>query len=63
MNDCRHHHTLLEQIEDRQDDLLARLDELNDRTEQLLSELKAAGTPDLAMLAVTNRQLKSMVAS
>jgi glutamate dehydrogenase len=33
------------------------------RTEQLLSELKAAGTPDLAMLAVTNRQLKSMVAS
>jgi glutamate dehydrogenase len=33
------------------------------RTEQLLSELKASGAPDLAMLAVTNRQLKSMVAS
>ena len=33
------------------------------RTEQLLGELQTAGTPDLAMLAVTNRQLKSMVAS
>ncbi len=32
------------------------------RTEQLLAELKAAGTPDLAMLAVANRQLKSLVA-
>ncbi len=31
------------------------------RTEQLLAELKTAGTPDLAMLAVANRQLKSMV--
>ncbi|WP_299623200.1 NAD-glutamate dehydrogenase [Pelagibius sp.] len=31
------------------------------RTEQLLEELKASGTPDLAMLAVANRQLKSMV--
>jgi glutamate dehydrogenase len=31
------------------------------RTEQLLTELKSAGTPDLAMLAVANRQLKSMV--
>ncbi|HYN21674.1 MAG TPA: NAD-glutamate dehydrogenase [Thermoanaerobaculia bacterium] len=30
------------------------------RTEQLLAELKAVGTPDLAMLAVANRQLKSM---
>ena len=32
------------------------------RTEQLLVELKATGTPDFAMLAVINRQLKSMVA-
>ncbi len=32
------------------------------RTEQLLLELRAAGTPDFAMLAVANRQLKSMVA-
>ena len=32
------------------------------RTEQLLTELKSTGTPDLAMLAVVNRQLKSMVA-
>ena len=33
------------------------------RTEQLLGELGAAGVPDLAMLAVANRQLKSMVSS
>ena len=32
------------------------------RSEQLVQELKASGTPDLAMLAVANRQLKSMVA-
>jgi len=31
------------------------------RTEQLLAELKATGTPDLAMLAVANRQLRAMV--
>ena len=31
------------------------------RTGQLLDELKASGTPDFAMLAVANRQLKSMV--
>ncbi len=31
------------------------------RTEQLLEELKSSGTPDFAMLAVANRQLKSMV--
>jgi glutamate dehydrogenase len=31
------------------------------RTAQLLEELKASGTPDFAMLAVANRQLKSMV--
>ena len=31
------------------------------RTDQLLVELKATGTPDFAMLAVANRQLKSMV--
>jgi len=31
------------------------------RTEQLISELKTAGSPDFAMLAVANRQLKSMV--
>ncbi|WP_340116289.1 NAD-glutamate dehydrogenase [Pelagibius sp. 7325] len=31
------------------------------RTEQLIEELKASGTPDFAMLAVANRQLKSMV--
>jgi glutamate dehydrogenase len=31
------------------------------RTEQLLAELKSTGTPDFAMLAVANRQLKSMV--
>ncbi|MES1243581.1 MAG: NAD-glutamate dehydrogenase [Acidobacteriota bacterium] len=30
------------------------------RAEQLLAELQAVGTPDLAMLAVANRQLKSM---
>jgi len=30
------------------------------RTNQLLAELRAAGTPDLAMLAVANRQLKSL---
>ncbi len=30
------------------------------RTETLLGELQAVGTPDLAMLAVANRQLKSM---
>jgi glutamate dehydrogenase len=30
------------------------------RTEQLLAELKSVGTPDLAMLAVANRQLKSI---
>ena len=31
------------------------------RSEQLIQELKASGTPDLAMLAVANRQMKSMV--
>ena len=31
------------------------------RSEQLLGELRATGTPDFAMLAVANRQLKSMV--
>jgi glutamate dehydrogenase len=31
------------------------------RSEQLVAELRASGTPDLAMLAVANRQLKSMV--
>jgi glutamate dehydrogenase len=31
------------------------------RTQQLLAELQAMGTPDFAMLAVANRQLKSMV--
>ncbi len=31
------------------------------RNDQLLAELKSAGTPDFAMLAVANRQLKSMV--
>ena len=31
------------------------------RSEQLLAELKSSGTPDLAMLAVANRQLRSMV--
>ena len=34
---------------------------LVNRTDQLLVELKATGTPDFAMLAVANRQLKSMV--
>ena len=33
------------------------------RTEQLLAELQAAGKPDLAMLAVANRQLRAMVDS
>jgi glutamate dehydrogenase len=33
------------------------------RAEQLLSELRTAGTPDLAMLAVANRQLRSLVSS
>ena len=32
------------------------------RTDQLIIELKSAGTPDFAMLAVANRQVKSMVA-
>ena len=31
------------------------------RTNQLITELKTIGTPDFAMLAVANRQLKSMV--
>jgi glutamate dehydrogenase len=31
-----------------------------ERNEQLLAELRTVGTPDLAMLAVANRQLKSM---
>ncbi|MDH3968345.1 MAG: NAD-glutamate dehydrogenase [Rhodospirillales bacterium] len=31
------------------------------RTEQLLAELQSTGTPDFAMLAVANRQLKTMV--
>jgi glutamate dehydrogenase len=31
------------------------------RTRELLQEMQSAGTPDLAMLAVANRQLKSMV--
>jgi glutamate dehydrogenase len=33
------------------------------RAEQLISELRASGNPDFAMLAVANRQLKSLVAS
>ena len=31
------------------------------RTEQLLAELQSTGAPDFAMLAVANRQLKTMV--
>ena len=31
------------------------------RTDQLLAELQAVGSPDFAMLAVANRQLKSMI--
>ena len=31
------------------------------RSEQLLQELRTSGTPDLAMLAVANRQMKSIV--
>ena len=31
------------------------------RSEQLLAELQAGVNPDLAMLAVANRQLRSMV--
>jgi glutamate dehydrogenase len=31
------------------------------RTEQLLAELQSTGSPDFAMLAVANRQLKTMV--
>ena len=31
------------------------------RTEQLIAELKSTGAPDFAMLAVANRQLKTMV--
>ena len=31
------------------------------RSEQLLAELRAGTAPDLAMLAVANRQLRSMV--
>ena len=34
---------------------------LVNRTDQLLVELRATGSPDFAMLAVANRQLKSMV--
>lgn len=33
------------------------------RTDQLVTELQATGTPDFAMLAVANRQLKSLVGS
>ena len=33
------------------------------RTEQLLGELQAMGAPDLAMLAVANRQMRAMVES
>ena len=33
------------------------------RSEQLVTELQATGTPDFAMLAVANRQLKSLVGS
>ena len=39
----------------------SRREPLVNRTNQLLAELRAAGTPDLAMLAVANRQLKSLV--
>jgi glutamate dehydrogenase len=42
------------------DDWVAERRPLVTRTEQLLAELQAVGTPDLAMLAVANRQLKSM---
>jgi NAD-specific glutamate dehydrogenase len=31
------------------------------RSEHLLAELQAGANPDLAMLAVANRQLRSMV--
>jgi glutamate dehydrogenase len=42
------------------DDWVAERRPLVTRTEQLLAELQGVGTPDLAMLAVANRQLKSM---
>ena len=41
---------------------LEKLD-LDDHRLIPISELRATGTPDLAMLAVANRQLKSLVAS
>jgi glutamate dehydrogenase len=40
---------------------IARRRPLVARKDQLLAELRAGGTPDLAMLAVANRQLKSVV--
>ena len=43
------------------EDWAGRRTALVNRTNQLLAELRAAGTPDLAMLAVANRQLKSLV--
>jgi glutamate dehydrogenase len=33
------------------------------RAEQLVAELRASGNPDLAMLVMANRQLKSLVSS
>jgi NAD-specific glutamate dehydrogenase len=33
------------------------------RAEQLIAELRASGNPDLAMLVMANRQLKSLVSS
>jgi NAD-specific glutamate dehydrogenase len=32
-----------------------------ERADTLISELKQSGTPDLAMLAVANRQLRTLV--
>ena len=34
---------------------------LVERTEQLLGDLKTAGAPDIAMLAVATRQLRSLI--
>ena len=49
------------QLEGLLEPWLARRRPLVARKDQLLAELRTSGTPDLAMLAVANRQLKSVV--
>lgn len=46
MADLQHHRSTLEEIDDRQDDVLLQLDQLNGRIETLLKAIMATRDPN-----------------